>query len=239
MGSTTADRVLSFVVEQRSTAIEWLRHLVDAESPSAFPESHRLVISVLTQALTGLGFRVRIVNTESSYRHVFATRKNRTKGTPCQLLIGHYDTVWPLGTTAKRPMTVDGNIIRGPGTFDMKGGLTQIFVALQAIQELDLPLTLEPVIFINSDEEIGSDHQPGMYARWLAVLNARSFSNLRWAMRVRSRQSARESDDLRHRARQGRTCRSRSGGWCKCHPRTFSRNSDPVCHERRRQGNYG
>jgi glutamate carboxypeptidase len=67
-----------------------------------------------------------------------------------------YDTVWPIGTTAKRPFTVDGNIIRGPGVFDMKGGLTQIVFALKAIQELDLALPLEPVIFINSDEEIGS-----------------------------------------------------------------------------------
>ncbi|MGI9203308.1 MAG: M20 family metallopeptidase [Woeseiaceae bacterium] len=174
MDSPTADRVMNFVAGQRSAAIEWMRHLVDAESPSAFPETHQLVISVLTQAFTGLGLRVRVVNTDSAYRHIYATRKNRTKGSPCQLLIGHYDTVWPLGTTADRPLTVDGNIIRGPGTFDMKGGLTQIIVALQAIQELDLPLLLEPVIFINSDEEIGS-RTSTRYVRTLARRAERAF----------------------------------------------------------------
>jgi glutamate carboxypeptidase len=170
MDSPTVDRVLSFVTGQRSAAIEWLQHLVDAESPSAFPETHQLVISVLTQALVGLGLRVRVVNTESSHRHIFATRKNRVKGSPFQLLLGHYDTVWPLGTTAKRPLTIDGNIIRGPGSFDMKGGLTQIIIALQAIQELDLPLMLEPVIFVNSDEEIGSRSS----TRYVAALARRA-----------------------------------------------------------------
>lgn len=174
MDSSTAERVLCFVAGQRDAAIERLRHLVDAESPSAFPETHQLVISVLTQALTGLGLRVRVVTTESSYRHIFATRKNRSKGAPCQLLIGHFDTVWPLGTTAKRPLTVDGNIIRGPGAFDMKGGLTQIILALQAIAELELPLTLEPVIFMNSDEEIGS-RSSTRYVRALSRRAERAF----------------------------------------------------------------
>jgi glutamate carboxypeptidase len=90
------------------------------------------------------------------------------------LLVGHYDTVWPLGTTAKRPFTIDGNVIRGPGVFDMKGGLTQIVFALKALRELNLPMPLEPVIFINSDEEIGS-RTSTRYVRALARSVQRAF----------------------------------------------------------------
>ncbi len=96
------------------------------------------------------------------------------KNNRAQLLLGHFDTVWPLGTVAHRPFTVDGNIIRGPGVFDMKGGLAQIVFALKAIRELDLPLSIEPVVFINSDEEIGS-RTSRRYVRSLAKRVERVF----------------------------------------------------------------
>jgi glutamate carboxypeptidase len=156
MAVETANRVLDFVRSHEADVIELLRHMVDAESPSTSPDSHQLIISVLSQALAELGFSIRTLHTGKIHRHIYARRKLRDKSLPAQLLVGHYDTVWPIGTTAKRPFTVDGNIVRGPGVFDMKGGLAQIIFALKAIEELGLELPLEPVIFINSDEEIGS-----------------------------------------------------------------------------------
>jgi glutamate carboxypeptidase len=156
MNSGIADRVLRYVQSQQGELIELMKHMVDAESPSARPESHRLMISVLTDALISLGFRVRVPHAGNSHRHVFARPDDRPRNQPAQLLLGHYDTVWPLGTTAARPFTVDGNVIRGPGTFDMKGGIAQIIFALRAIHELDLQPPMTPLVFINSDEEIGS-----------------------------------------------------------------------------------
>jgi glutamate carboxypeptidase len=156
MKNGTADRVLSYVRSQEQALVELLRHLVDAESPSAQPGSHRLVLSVLREALGTLDFEIRTPRAGSAYRHVFARRSNRRRKIPVQLLLGHYDTVWPLGTTAHRPFVVDANVIRGPGVFDMKGGLAQIVFALRTLRDLDLEPQLEPVIFINADEEIGS-----------------------------------------------------------------------------------
>jgi glutamate carboxypeptidase len=154
--------------------IELLRHMVDAESPSARPDTHRLIISVLSEAFASLDFVVRIPRANDAHKHIFARRRDRQKKRPAQLLLGHCDTVWPLGTTAKRPFAVDGNIVRGPGTFDMKGGIAQIIFALRAIQELGLPLPLEPLVFINSDEEIGS-HSSTRYVRALASRVERAF----------------------------------------------------------------
>ena len=167
MNNGTAGRILQYIQDQQAELIELLKHMVDAESPSATPQAHRLIIAVLTEALTSLNFRVRIPQAGNSHRHIFARRDERRRNSPAQLLVGHYDTVWPLGTTAKRPFTIDGNIIRGPGVFDMKGGLAQIVFALKALQELDLPMPLEPVIFFNSDEEIGS-RSSTRYVRALA-----------------------------------------------------------------------
>ena len=51
-----------------------------------------------------------------------------------EVLVGHCDTVWPLGTLAEVPFEVDGNVVRGPGVFGMKGGLVQMIFALAALR---------------------------------------------------------------------------------------------------------
>ncbi len=167
MGAIYTDQVVEHLRLQQLAMIDLLRHLVDAESPSTQPDSHCLIVSVLNEALSSIGYRVSTLTPNGSYKHIYARRKKRVKKNRAQLLLGHFDTVWPLGTIAQRPFCIDGNIIRGPGVFDMKGGLVQIVFALKAIQELDLPLSVEPVVFINSDEEIGS-RTSRRYVRTLA-----------------------------------------------------------------------
>lgn len=72
------------------------------------------------------------------------------------LLVGHFDTVWPLGTLETMPFVMyDDGRVTGPGIFDMKGGLVQGFWAIRALREVTGHVP--PVVFLcNSDEEIGS-----------------------------------------------------------------------------------
>ncbi len=169
MAVNYADKILSHIQSQQQALIELMQRMVDAESPSSVPGEHRLIISVINEALTSLDYKVVITGTDGAHKHIYARRKNRMKKQPAQLLLGHYDTVWPIGTLSKRPFTIDDNIIRGPGTFDMKGGLAQVVFALKTIRDLDLPLSIEPVVFINSDEEIGSRTS----TRWIRALAKR------------------------------------------------------------------
>ena len=60
----------------------------------------------------------------------------RRIGRPAQLLLGHCDTVWPLGTLADMPLTISDGMLRGPGSYDMKAGLVQMLYALQALHSL-------------------------------------------------------------------------------------------------------
>jgi glutamate carboxypeptidase len=174
MGKALPDRVLEYIREQDGCLIELLRHLVDAESPSAHPSSHEPTRRALIGPLNELGLHIREVGPMSGPRHIYARPENRDRHGSTQLLVGHYDTVWPVGTLAERPFSVDGNIIRGPGVFDMKAGLVQIVLALKAIQHLGLEVTKTPLIFINADEEIGS-RTSTRYIRWLARHADRAF----------------------------------------------------------------
>jgi len=72
-------------------------------------------------------------------------------GRPRVVLLGHLDTVWPMGTLARWPFERDGDRITGPGVFDMKTGLVQLFAALQTLGDLD-----GIAVLVTSDEEIGS-----------------------------------------------------------------------------------
>jgi glutamate carboxypeptidase len=72
-------------------------------------------------------------------------------GSPSVLLVGHHDTVFPLGALAARPFTVAGGRATGPGVFDMKAGIVQ---AVHAVASLADRSGIE--ILITADEEVGS-----------------------------------------------------------------------------------
>lgn len=74
-----------------------------------------------------------------------------TFGTPRVLLLGHHDTVWPVGSLETHPWSVADGIARGPGVLDMKAGLVQMFHALAS-----LPSPEGVCVLVNGDEEIGS-----------------------------------------------------------------------------------
>ncbi|MFH8574069.1 M20 family metallopeptidase [Streptomyces sp. NPDC017993] len=74
-----------------------------------------------------------------------------TFGTPRVLLLGHHDTVWPTGSLATHPWSVTDGVARGPGVFDMKAGLVQIFHALAALPSLE-----GVCVLVTGDEEVGS-----------------------------------------------------------------------------------
>ena len=167
MCSANPATVLDYVKGQEPRLIGLMRELVEAESPSAHPETHDEARRVLRLALAEVGYESRETGWPDRPRHVFARPADRARGDASQLVVGHYDTVWPVGTVVERPFRVDGNVVHGPGSFDMKGGLAQLVVALHAIRDLELPTPVCPVIFVNADEEIGS-RTSTRYIRWLA-----------------------------------------------------------------------
>lgn len=79
---------------------------------------------------------------------------------PRVLLLGHHDTVWPIGSLETHPWSVeesaDGPVARGPGCFDMLAGVVQIFHGVAALMDRPAMASAGVTILITGDEEIGS-----------------------------------------------------------------------------------
>lgn len=133
-----------------------LGQLVAAESPSSDATAQAGARALLATELRGLGYRVRSIPGGSAGDHLLAAPAARSAHAPAQLLLGHLDTVWPLGTLATVPFTAQAERYTGPGVLDMKAGLVQAIYALAALQALQRAPEVTPVIFVNSDEETGS-----------------------------------------------------------------------------------
>lgn len=174
MTSTYRELVSEYFADKSGEMTELLEALVRAESPSSSAASQMPVKKILAEEFSALDMRVRSGRGQTSGGSLFARPRKRNGDARWQLLLGHFDTVWPTGTIESMPFEVDGNVIRGPGVFDMKGGIVQIIFALRALRDLGLKPEVTPVIFLNSDEEIGS-HESGKYIRMLAKRVERVF----------------------------------------------------------------
>ena len=143
----------------RSRQAEWLgalRHLVEFESPSRDKPSLDRLATRLAEGCRALGGRVeRIANPEGG-DHLLARFFVEDPGREPTLVLGHYDTVWPLGTLARMPFRTEGNKAFGPGVFDMKASLILADFAIDAIGHLGLRPHRPVDLLLTSDEEIGS-----------------------------------------------------------------------------------
>ena len=172
--TSLARRVVAHQRQEEEAFVDFLSRLVRFESPSFVVERQHLILDFLEGQFAALGFSTRRVRGPRSGGHLLAYPKEREKATPYQLLLGHCDTVWPVGTLAQMPLMMEDGWLQGPGVYDMKAGLTQIWFALKTLRELAQVPSLTPVVFINSDEEVGS-FESARYLRWLARGAARAF----------------------------------------------------------------
>ena len=181
MTDLEVEGVGDFLAERRNDIVALLMELANLESPSLVPESQHAVQELLTRRLEAIGFVARLFPGEKTGGHLYLSReeapkeaKHAAEGAPVQLLLGHTDTVWPIGTVQGMP--VDWNegedVIRGPGVFDMKAGIVQMVFALEALSALGFQPTVAPTLFLNSDEEIGSPESQGHVER-LAQVSSR------------------------------------------------------------------
>lgn len=151
---TSVERTFqSWAQDNREALVEYLLKLVAIETPSDDPAAFGPFFELLAADFQALGL-------ETTRREGTETggwlELSSGDGDEIQLILGHADTVWPHGTTDTRPPRQEDGVVIGPGSLDMKGGLTQLRFALAALDAQSLEPALPTVALISSDEEIGS-----------------------------------------------------------------------------------
>lgn len=156
MVGSLAYPLLAWMDDHREEMVELLEQLAEAESPSLDAEAQRGPFRILASELERVEYAVRAVRAGEPGDHLYARPRWRRHRAPHQLLVGHMDTVWPVGTLAEMPLRAEDGLLFGPGVADMKGGLVEIVFALRALHELGLRPSVTPIVFVNTDEEVGS-----------------------------------------------------------------------------------
>jgi glutamate carboxypeptidase len=134
-----------------------LREWVECESPTFDPSAVNRMMDLASRALVLAGARVERVAGRMGFGDcVRASFPHATPNEPGILLMGHLDTVHPIGTLAKLPFRQDGQRAWGPGILDMKGGNLLSLEAIRQLQRAGVPTKLPITVLFTSDEEVGS-----------------------------------------------------------------------------------
>jgi glutamate carboxypeptidase len=142
---------------KESALLDLIRQLVRAESPSDDKAAVDACVALTKAQARASGGRVKL-HRQRGFGDVLEARfgpKTKAASAKPTLLLGHLDTVWPLGTLKTMPCRLADGRLWGPGTLDMKAGVAMAFISIEMLAEANL-LNREIVLLLNSDEEVGS-----------------------------------------------------------------------------------
>jgi glutamate carboxypeptidase len=147
--------ILNHLRARQEVMIDELKRLIEHESPSRDKTAIASLGHLLAQRLVGLGGEVQIVDDAGGGIHIVG-RFSSDEEKPPALILGHYDTVWPIGTIERMPVRQEAGRLYGPGALDMKASLIMLFEVLEAFRELGMKPPRPIIVLFTSDEEMGS-----------------------------------------------------------------------------------
>ncbi len=148
-----ADQLRGAAAARASWLRECLAELVSCESPSAdVPALSRCAALLGDMGIEAFGRPAERLLADGFPHLLWRAAVPRPV-----LVLGHFDTVWPLGTLADWPFTVTDGIASGPGVFDMKAGIVQALTAVTLLEHKD-----SVSLLLTSDEEVGSPSSRGL-----------------------------------------------------------------------------
>lgn len=147
---------LRYATEKQTDIIALIRELVECESPSDSPADVNRFVELFAERARDIA-SAKVFSSAHYGKHLRLEFKLPGRKTGRQILgVGHSDTVWPLGTLKQMPFRKSGGRLWGPGVLDMKSGLVFFVYAARALRDLDVPVPSKVVLFLVSDEEVGS-----------------------------------------------------------------------------------
>ena len=148
--------VEEYLQQHQTRYVDELREVCAIDSDSHNKAGIDTMATYFAARMRGLGMDATIVEQEQWGNDLIGTLQGEGEG--CVLLLGHMDTVYPIGTAARRPVRVEQDIAYGPGIIDMKGGILLGFYAIEAMLALSYHAFGEIRFLCVSDEEISVRH---------------------------------------------------------------------------------
>lgn len=147
--------ILEYFQSREAAILDSIREIVDIESPSHNPEQSRLVVDwVEKQArATGVDVSLERISVEDGEHVLIKAFPADGKHT---FLLGHTDTVHPMGSSEKNPTRIEGDKFYGCGIFDMKANVVLMFEALRFFGKYEITPSRPITILLSCDEEVGS-----------------------------------------------------------------------------------
>jgi len=146
---------LRYFEEKQQAMVQTIREFVEVESPSDHKVAADRMGALLASTFEALGGRPRVHRAQDYADNLQIDFPGSQERKPV-LLLGHFDTVYPLGTLATMPCRIEGDRLHGPGVLDMKSGIALMLYAIQAMQAWHGTLPRPVTVFLVSDEEVGS-----------------------------------------------------------------------------------
>jgi glutamate carboxypeptidase len=143
-----------FCRANRDWVLETTEALVALESPTTDKAAVDRCGAALAVRLEAIGGRVSRLTRTDRGDHLLA---EFGCGASQILLLGHFDTVWPVGQLDRMPLTRSGGRLHGPGVFDMKAGIAIAMLATRALLETEAKAKHRIVMLWTTDEEVGSE----------------------------------------------------------------------------------
>jgi glutamate carboxypeptidase len=147
---------LRFCEERKNQVVQFIHDMVEIESPSDNKQAVDRVGALIASRFEGMGGRIKFHRTPNFGDHLQVDFASERSAKPI-LLLGHYDTVYPLGTLAQMPCQQKSGRLHGPGVYDMKAGIALMVAAIEALKAWHGDLPYPITVFLVSDEEVGSD----------------------------------------------------------------------------------
>lgn len=144
---------LDYCLANHDWLLEFIEALVAIESPSDDPAAVNRCGHELATRLEAIGGAVTRVPSATAGDHL---RVSFGAGARQILMLGHFDTVWPIGQLERMPLKREGGRLYGPGIFDMKAGIGLATLATRALLDRDALAGARIVMLWTTDEEIGS-----------------------------------------------------------------------------------
>jgi glutamate carboxypeptidase len=138
----------------RSGLTHRLAELVRMESPTEDRAAINRCVALVEQWVRKIGGRPRRIRQKTAGDHLVAKFGPTRSKTKPVMLLGHLDTVWPIGTLSKMPFRLRRGRAWGPGVLDMKAGVVMALTALEILRD---QLAHPVILLLNSDEETGSE----------------------------------------------------------------------------------